>query len=171
MEHEHVDSKKVPISPGFISVNPEADIDLLNHLTKETEMETNQDKPKHVPSNLFDSKEKYLAFKQKWSELAAKKQLSATMMVFYNVVRGLSLELGFTPITNTVKLENGQKPNGAYINASASVHGILFPQHEFQENHRKDMIGVFAGTIDDEFMTKVSNYFAKNPNNGWLEKL
>lgn len=124
---------------------------------KGTDMEPT--KEPHKPSNLFDNKEKYLAFKKQWSKLANEKKLTSMMMVFYNVVRGIEYFNGFTRITNPIKLENGMKPNGALTRALSDLDYIYFPEkNKFAEAARAEFIKMFEGTIDDEFMTKVANY-------------
>lgn len=129
-----------------------------NFNVKETEMETQEAKPKHQPKNLFDSKEKYLAFRQQWSKLANEKKLTSTMMVFYNIVRGIPAELGFTSITNKVKLENGARADAAYQIAIMSVKYICVPKNEYAEKERVAFIALFEGTVNDEFITKIANY-------------
>lgn len=116
-----------------------------------------QDK-KHKPSNLFDTKEAYLAFRQQWSKLAAEKKLTAAMMVFYNAVRGKDLKRGFTPITNKNKLENGARADWGHHMAWFNLKYTLLPNNKVAEKEREAFIAMFDKTIDDEFITKVANY-------------
>ena len=51
--------------------------------------------------------------------------LSAVEHILYNMVRNLPLNRGFTPITNQVKLANGQYPEQRFDIAKASLKYVL----------------------------------------------
>lgn len=174
MEHEHIDTppKSTQFSwPTSSSVGGKMQVveiqEASNTNLTETKVETNDKDtgitpvPAEVtvrrqPTNLFDSKEQYLAFKAQWAKLATDKKLTSTMMLFYNLVRGKRFKRGFTSVTNKIKLANGHKPEAAYSSALASVRYFCIPKNAYAEKERTEMLTMF--NINDEFMTKVSNY-------------
>jgi hypothetical protein len=176
MKHEIIDTavpeKQTQVSwpfPSFPSVHPifgkavqiiDQDEKSVNSPeTSEIKVENaERTKEVHKPSNLFDNKENYLAFKKQWSKLAEQKALDSRMVMFYNVARGMDYWRGFTPITNKVKLENGQKPDRAITFALDSLDYIMMPKDKLSNEARDKFIALFEGTVDDEFMTKVFNY-------------
>lgn len=63
------------------------------------------------------SKEQYLTFRTAFKKLATAKQITSSDIVLYNILRQNPTNRGFTPITNRIKIVNGQHPRGAFINA------------------------------------------------------
>ena len=56
----------------------------------------------------FQTKEQYLTFRNNWANAVnSKKELTAAHHILYNILRGRSHDMGFTPITNGNKLRNG----------------------------------------------------------------
>jgi hypothetical protein len=140
-------------------VEEHSGLDVLNHLQEDSKMETTQQpQQKREPSNLFESKEDYLAFRKQWSKIAAARALTADMMLLYNVIRKKSPERGFAPITNKVKLENGANPNGGYTGALSDLRYIAVPKNRSAEEDRVGFLATFEGAMTDEFFTKVANY-------------
>jgi hypothetical protein len=150
---------QVSFSPVVLSSASQKLKDIpITSTRKENTMETTEVIQKHVPSNLFDSKEQYLKFKKQWAKLAKAKNLTSSMVIFYNVARGLAYFNGFTPITNKVKLDNGMKRNAGLDRALYVMNHVCKPQNALGETDRKAFIEMFEGTINDEFVTKVANY-------------
>lgn len=130
----------------------------LFQIEEPTITETTMDKTQHQPTNLFNDKEKYLAFRKQWSKLASEKKLTGTMMVFYNLARGKEYMRGFTPVTNQIKLANGMDKDLGLNNALDMLDYLCLPPHKQAEEMRSDFVKLFEGTIDDEFVTTVANY-------------
>lgn len=63
------------------------------------------------------SKEQFLQFQTAFRARANAKNISASDIVLYNVVRGKDKKHGFSPITNATKLANGTYPWLAYTSA------------------------------------------------------
>lgn len=73
-------------------------------------------------TNLFKNKEDYLAFRSAWAKAATAKQTSAMDHFLFNIFVGRSSHIGFTPITNSVKLANGAAANYAHLKASQNYN-------------------------------------------------
>lgn len=71
-------------------------------------------------TKFFKSKEDYLNFRKTW---AKDKHHSSQDIIIYNLLRGKPANNGFTPITKTVKLANGCRPNQAY---EAALYGVKY---------------------------------------------
>lgn len=66
-----------------------------------------------------------LAFRAK----AKKEGLSSSEHILYNALRNLPLTRGFTPITNKVKLANGQHENYGFLSAKVNLkYNLKNPQ-------------------------------------------
>lgn len=70
---------------------------------------------------LFRSVDDYRVFRAEWKALAHAKALTAAHMAAYALLTGRSLEAAFSPITNPVKLANGQVARGALQSALACL--------------------------------------------------
>jgi len=75
------------------------------------------------------SREQFFAFLSKFRNRAQSKELEPIDMMFYSIVRGLPADRGFTPITNTRKIEAGQVPTAAYDNAKRQLAYLLNHKH------------------------------------------
>lgn len=64
-----------------------------------------------VDGDFILSKDQFLTFQTAFKRLAQAKEVTASDMMLYNIVRGKPINNGFTPITNTTKLFNGMYPN------------------------------------------------------------
>jgi hypothetical protein len=56
---------------------------------------------------------------------ARKEGLNSTEHIFYNALRNLPLDRGFTPITRPSKINNGHASMGAYENALSNAKYML----------------------------------------------
>lgn len=57
-----------------------------------------------VINSYFATREEYLKFRAAWKVLAQKKELTSTHMLLFNLLLGRDEKKGFTPITNSNKL-------------------------------------------------------------------
>ncbi|MBN6739151.1 hypothetical protein JKG47_01060 [Acidithiobacillus sp. MC6.1] len=66
-------------------------------------------------NSFFESREQYLAFRAAWKASCHNKDvhLVAAHYALYALLRGRSLDSQFSPVTNKVKMTNGQAPMGA----------------------------------------------------------
>lgn len=77
---------------------------------------------KDITRTFFQTTEGYEALEARWSQLLeqdkqlANKQLSSTHHLLYAALRGKNWHKSYTPITNAVKIANGQDANGALKN-------------------------------------------------------
>lgn len=67
------------------------------------------------------TKEQYITFRTAFKALARAKQITSSDIMLYNVIRGLPVSRGFTPITNQVKLANGAIASEALYHAKYQV--------------------------------------------------
>lgn len=61
-----------------------------------------------TPSQFILSDEEFLSFKEVFKARAHAKQIAATDILLYNIVRGKKMDRGFTPVTNPNKLAGGE---------------------------------------------------------------
>lgn len=64
------------------------------------------------------SKEQYQAMR---AAFKAQKSHSAADHLIYNILRSYPADRGFTPISNSNKLNNGQRPNQAFESAKLEI--------------------------------------------------
>ena len=99
-------------------------------------------KIENAKTTFFNSKEEYLTFRKNWAvsvnSLEAKKKLfegehgtrhvdgylSATQHFVYLFLCGKDVTIGFTPVTNKVKLDNGARPNRALEDCKTHLGSI-----------------------------------------------
>lgn len=80
--------------------------------------------------SLFNTKEEYIAFRTKFKQLATKKEFdNGSFYLLLNLIRGHHMDRGFTPITNTNKLNSGLKAHralkGAYFTLASGIPDYL----------------------------------------------
>lgn len=92
------------------------------------------------------NKEQYLNFRTAFKALAADKHVTAIDIVLYNIIRGYSVDRGFTPITNHIKLIKGQHPRGALIHAC----NMLRSQFRWQFNSLNTRFNNFISTEEEK---------------------
>lgn len=109
-------------------------------LTKTTKPTPDAAAPSADQSPFITSKEEFLFIQKAFKEKARSKQITADDIVLYNIIRGKNIDRGFTPITNTTKLEGGEK----------AYHGMrkLF---ESKQNIRWAIDGFSRGTTPGKF--------------------
>lgn len=103
-------------------------------------------------TNIFETKEQYLAFRNKWAELAQAKKLTAADMMFYNIVRGKDLQHGFTPITRPSKFTGIGKFNNGAVNAYFHISHLWTSS----DTNKKYFLSRFDGTITVEDINKIT---------------
>jgi hypothetical protein len=64
----------------------------------------------HTFPSMFASVEDYLVFKHAWKHLAKIGNLTPAHMAVHAILMSRSIDAAFAPITNPVKLANGQAP-------------------------------------------------------------
>lgn len=89
------------------------------------------------------SRDQYQAYHAFYKAKAINRQLTPADILIHNMVRGLPLDRGFTPITNPIKLANGAQPLLAFDQAKASMRWIL-------KRQRPDFKKIFSDNITDE---------------------
>lgn len=75
------------------------------------------------------SREQFFAFVSKFRTRAQSKELEPIDMMFYSITRGLPANRGFTPITNTRKLNAGQDPDYSYKTSKQHLKYLLTHKH------------------------------------------
>lgn len=73
------------------------------------------------PSEFFASRKEHFAFLRAYKALARAKQLTAADVLLRAIVLGKDPYASFTPITNSVKLDNGQEPSYALEQAKIAL--------------------------------------------------
>lgn len=77
-----------------------------------------------TPSYLF-SRDQFQSFRTYFRTCAADRQLEPTDMLLYNMIRGLPLDRGFSPITNPIKIANGAAPYLSFEQAKSTLRWTL----------------------------------------------
>jgi len=89
----------------------------MNLFTQPLSTLTNLFNPTQVQEqSTLISKEQFIKFRDAFRVLANDKKIKAEDILLYNVVRGLPITRGFTPVTNPIKLINGQSLNHTICN-------------------------------------------------------
>ncbi|PPD55293.1 MAG: hypothetical protein CTY12_01420 [Methylotenera sp.] len=83
--------------------------------------------------NTLLTKEQFIIFRDAFKARARAKSITAADLLIYNVIRGHEANRGFTPITNKIKLINGQAPNGGFDNARYQAKNDLVRYTSFVE--------------------------------------
>lgn len=83
--------------------------------------------------NTLLTKEQFIIFRDAFKARARAKSITAADLLIYNVIRGHAANRGFTPITNKIKLINGQAPNGGFDNARYQAKQDLVRYTSFVE--------------------------------------
>lgn len=80
-------------------------------------------------TDLFADTTSRVAFRAAWKILADKRALTPAHMALYALLMGRPVSRAFSPITNPVKLQNGQLPWAAARSAAWTVsrQGLLQP--------------------------------------------
>lgn len=78
-------------------------------LTKTTKPTPDAAAPSADQSPFIASKEEFLFIQKAFKEKAHAKQITAEDIILYNIIRGKTVDRGFTPITNAKKLEGGEQ--------------------------------------------------------------
>jgi len=137
-------------------------------------------------TTLFETKKQYFYFRKTWADAVNSPRakttktnygwLRAEHMILYNILRQRAFDKGFSPITNTNKLENGAYINYGLYNAwnTLSSHigrakkiveadkkgGFLKLKRsttvsEWDTKYVKDFLEPFAGTVTVKMLAKV----------------
>jgi hypothetical protein len=113
----------------------------------------------------FENKDQYIAFRNAWKQAShsarEKGWIQAAHHVLLNVLRGRSVDNGFTPITNKNKLANGAYINhGLYFAVSDLKRMIQSAQSDklsdWQKSRLEDFLAPFNGTVTVEMLAKVT---------------
>lgn len=83
--------------------------------------------------NTLLTKEQFIVFRDAFKARARAKSITAADLLIYNIIRGHEANRGFTPITNKIKLINGQAPNGGFENARYQARQDLVRYTSFVE--------------------------------------
>lgn len=76
----------------------------------------------NAPGYFFNSKEAYLKFKSNWSSYVNRKgRVTPELLFVYSLLRGKTAINGFTPITNTNRLKNGNEPWQRFQSARTQI--------------------------------------------------
>jgi hypothetical protein len=81
--------------------------------------------PKAITAQFFPDASSYAALRRHWSALVrsdCRHDLTATHHLLYRVLLGKDWRAGFTPITNTRKLDNGAYPGWVLFRALWELH-------------------------------------------------
>ena len=105
------------------------------------------------------SQEQFIAFRDAFRTLARNKSVTSADMLLYNIVRGKPADYGFTPITNKIKLSNGQQYNGGFFDARFTVKSFL--------TNNLDYLNTRFG----KFLGDMSTYESPKPGISRMEQL
>lgn len=91
-------------------------------------------------SNFVSSKEEFEQFRTIFKHKAQNKQIKAIDILLYNIMRGVDLERGFTPITNQRKLDNGEKAYHGQRSLFESRHSLKWHVGRFERTQQDTYI-------------------------------
>jgi hypothetical protein len=111
-----------------------------------------------MEKQFFLSKEAYLKFKAAWADLAQKKKVTSTDILFYNIIRGKKFRRGFTPITKATKLSNGASPDQAFTGALSSLRYLARTDTKWSLQNRQEFLKRFNETLPVEVLNDLSVY-------------
>ena len=95
------------------------------------------------------TKEQYLQLKENFKKA---KCHSPSEYLIYNILRSWPANRGFTPITNPIKLANGQQPNQAFDAAKLEIE---FNLKRKLEEYKKQLTETFGESIITEDILKL----------------
>lgn len=75
--------------------------------------------------NLLSSRDERRAFEAAWRGYVAAGKADAPAFILQAILRGRDPKRGFTPVTNAVKLANGQSAWQGYTAALSQLRGLL----------------------------------------------
>lgn len=82
------------------------------------------------------TQDQFKAFRTTFKKLAHEKQLTPKDILLNNLVRGLPLTRGFTPITNVIRLNNnGNQPTQAFNTTLVQLRSIFRHLHGVKFTH------------------------------------
>ena len=92
------------------------------------------------------TREQFIIVRSCFLKLSQERRLVSSDIVFYNLVRGLPLDRGFTPTTNPTKLINGLSPTHGFKHALSYLTGLC--------KYNKDLLRDRCGPLlSDEVIT------------------
>ena len=104
--------------------------------------------------NYVVSKEQYLNFQNAFKTLAHNKDITHADIMLYNIVRGFNPSRGFTPITNTQKLQHGKSEWSGRAQAKFNLnHSIIWSKDQIKSK--------FSGTLSDEDLAQIQLVLAQ----------
>lgn len=120
-----------------------------------------------MTNSIFKTKEQYFSFRDAWASAVNDKDIRSTLQaehhILYNILRGKSFDCGFTPITNSNKLQNGAYINHGLYNAMRKINRlqniakkITYGEKitEYNANAFAEFIAPFGNTVTvDMFAT------------------
>lgn len=94
------------------------------------------------------SKEQYQLFNEKFIEAANAKSLTSANMILNNILRNKDVRRGFTPITNTTKLNRGTNAWQGYLEArSHLISDLRWSRKMLKEKFGLDITDEIADEI------------------------
>mgnify|MGYP003583156938 CR=1 FL=1 len=94
------------------------------------------------------SKEQYQLFNEKFIEAANAKSLTSANMILNNILRNKDVRRGFTPITNTTKLNHGTNAWQGYLEArSHLISDLRWSRKMLKEKFGLDITDEIADEI------------------------
>jgi hypothetical protein len=94
------------------------------------------------PSYLL-TREQFQAFRTYFRTRAKDRRLSPTDILTYNMIRGLPLDRGFSPVTSPIKIANGAQPWMSFEQAKATLRWSI-------KRYPADFKKTFGDIITDE---------------------
>lgn len=97
------------------------------------------------------TKEQFIAFRDTFKRSAHNKAISAADLLLYNIVRGVEMDRGFTPITNTQKLAHQAADQGL---RTAKTH-LRYLMRYNKATLRARFGDMFTDEFQAEILTKI----------------
>ncbi len=110
--------------------------------------------PSTESAHFISSKQEFEFFKQAFKEKARNKQITAEDILLYNIIRGKDIDRGFTPITNPIKLANGEDAYSGMRRLIESKRNLRWTLESFSKGSAPGASAIQYG-LTREICTKI----------------
>lgn len=101
--------------------------------------------PSVESSQFISSKQEFEFFKQAFKEKARNKQITSNDILLYNILRGKSMDRGFTPITNPAKLNGGENAYDGRRRLFESKNQVRWALEDFSRGNAPRQFAIQSG--------------------------
>jgi len=108
-----------------------------------------------MTNSIFETKEQYTKFRATWAIAAQAKQLTNVHHCMLNLIRGLPIERGFSPVTRTAKLRNGHYANsGVHLASWGLMHVVANAKLSKRTSWAQQRLDLFMEPFGDTLSTE-----------------